>query len=152
ADRPHAGSAYGLLTLVPPASLDDQAGVARDLIVLLDTSGSMHGEPIAQSQAVTLALIDTLTARDRLEMISFANRPERWSRRAVRMDERGRAKARAWGRQLRAGGGTEMREAILEALQPLDARAQRQVLLITDGLIGFEQEIVREVLTRLPQG
>ena len=152
ADRPHAASAYGLLTLVPPASLDEQAGLARDLIVLLDTSGSMHGEPIAQSKAVTLALIDTLTERDHLEMISFASRPERWSRRPVRMDARGRQKARHWILNLQAGGGTEMHRAILEALQPLDARAQRQVLLITDGLIGFEQNIVREVLTRLPQG
>jgi Ca-activated chloride channel family protein len=45
-----------------------------------------------------------------------------------------------------------MHTAIVEALQPLRAESQRQVVLVTDGLIGAEQEIIGEVLERLPQG
>lgn len=45
-----------------------------------------------------------------------------------------------------------MRTRILEALRPVRADGQRQIVVITDGLIGFEQEIVQAILERLPQG
>jgi diguanylate cyclase (GGDEF)-like protein len=45
-----------------------------------------------------------------------------------------------------------MREGIYEALRPLGSEAQRQVVLVTDGLIGFESEVVAAVATRLPAG
>src|SRR5262249_51147055 len=49
-----------------------------------------------------------------------------------------------------AGGGTEMLDGVKEALTPLRADAQRQVVLVTDGLVGFENEIVRAVAQDLP--
>lgn len=152
AARPRGGDAYGLLTLVPPVRERRGKPIARDLIVLLDTSGSMHGMPLAQAQRVVRALIDTLTERDRLQMLSFASFVTRWARKPIAMDRRGRERAHKWVDSLSAGGGTEMRSGILEALAPLRKDAQRQVVLVTDGLIGFESEIVGEILTRLPPG
>jgi Ca-activated chloride channel family protein len=152
ASHPLTEAAYGLLTLVPPANVPDAERLGRDLIVLLDTSGSMHGEPLDQAKAIASALVQTLTARDRLEMIEFGSEPRPWSRRAVAMDERGRRDALRWIAGLRAGGGTEMQRAIVDALRPLDAESQRQVVLVTDGQIGFEQEILAEILHRLPRG
>src|SRR4051794_30958388 len=52
--------------------------------------------------------------------------------------------------RLGASGGTEMRAGILEALRPLRAESQRQVVLVTDGLIGFEAEVVGTIVERLP--
>ena len=95
------------------------------------------------------AMVDTLGDDDRLEMIEFSNAPRRWLREPARWPRpSGEAAARAWVRGLRASGGTEMRDGALEALAPLRADAQRQVVLVTDGPIGFEQEIVRDVLQR----
>ncbi len=145
-------AAYGLFTLVPPEREHQGEPVARDLIVLLDTSGSMHGMPLAQAQRVVAALIDTLSERDRLEMLSFASFVTRWARKPIAMNHRGRERAHKWVASLRASGGTEMRSGILEALAPLRYGAQRQVVLVTDGLIGFESEIVGEILDRLPEG
>ncbi len=145
-------AAYGLFTLVPPEREHHGKPVARDLIVLLDTSGSMHGKPLAQAQRVVAALIDTLSDRDRLEMLSFASFVTRWARKPIAMNRRGRERAHKWVASLRASGGTEMRRGILEALAPLRQDAQRQVVLVTDGLIGFESEIVGEILERLPKG
>jgi Ca-activated chloride channel family protein len=155
AARPVSGHAaaeygFGLLTIVPPRAA--ATSVPRDLIVLLDTSGSMHGEPLAQAQHVTCALIDSLGDEDTLELIEFSSATRRWHRRERKMNARQRGKAIAWVRALSAGGGTEMRTGIMEALAGLRPEAQRQVVVITDGLIGFEQEIVAEVAHRRPRG
>lgn len=142
--------AYGVLSLVPPQIA--QASVPRDLIVLLDTSGSMGGAPLAQAKAITAALIDALEPRDQLELIEFSTRPRRFKRGASKAKPRLKAKALAWLNALSASGGTEMRTGIIEALAPLRPEAQRQVILITDGLLGFEHAIVKEIRDRLPAG
>ena len=59
-EQPHADRAFGLLTVVPPAPEAEPESVRRDLIVLIDTSGSMHGEPLAQARRVVGAMVDTL--------------------------------------------------------------------------------------------
>jgi len=145
-----AGRAFGLLTLVPPALAPRTA--SRDLVLLFDVSGSMSGEPIDQSRAVALALVDTLGPEDRLELIAFSDAPVRWRARPVAADDAGKRAAVKWLNALEAGGATEMREGIREALRPLREDAQRQVVLFTDGHIGFEQEIVAELLSSLPAG
>jgi len=78
ADPNHGDSAYGLLTIVPPEADANVEPMPRDLIFVIDASGSMHGRPIQQATRVASAMIDTLGPRDQIEMIAFANRPERW--------------------------------------------------------------------------
>lgn len=148
ADAPHGDVGYGVLTLVPPAIAT--AVVPRDLTVLLDTSGSMSGEPLAQAKAVVAALIHGLTDQDQLQIVGFSNAPRHWRRHAVRATARDRAAALRWLHELQASGGTEMHAAVLASLQSLRDDAQSQVLLVTDGLVGFEDEIVQALLTRLP--
>ncbi|MDB4994492.1 MAG: hypothetical protein JWM74_1924, partial [Myxococcaceae bacterium] len=152
AGMPHADASFGVLSIVPPSATARPRSLARDVIVLLDTSGSMAGEPLAQAQRVVCAIIDTLGDRDRLELIEFSSDARRWKPVAVSVTPAHRAQAIAWVRSLRASGGTEMREGIYEALRPLGSEAQRQVVLVTDGLIGFESEVVAAVATRLPPG
>lgn len=146
----HSDRAYGLLTMVPPAASAQPTAVARDLTFLIDISGSMSGRPLDQSKRVMCALIDTLSERDRLEMIAFSSRPTLWRREPVVATRDGRREAMKWVRGLRAGGGTEMRDAILAALKPLRADAQRQIVLITDGYIGFESAIVEAIRADMP--
>ena len=148
----HADEAHALLTIVPPTRDPNAAAVARDLIVLLDTSGSMHGSPINQAKRVVASMIDTLGDQDQLEMIEFSMAPHRWKRSPVTTTAKAKKAAHKWLAGLEAGGGTEMRQGIYEALRPLRKKAQRQVILITDGLIGFEQEIVQTVCDKLPKG
>lgn len=147
-----ADFAYGLLTLVPPSVEAHMPPVPRDLIVLLDTSGSMSGAPLDQARRVTSALVDSLNDQDQLELIEFSNSPRRWKRGPVNATASNRKDAQAWLARLRASGGTEMKSGILEALSPLRADAQRQVVLITDGLIGFEDEVLAAISQRLPKG
>jgi Ca-activated chloride channel homolog len=143
---------FGLLTLVPPRGDTPTARMPRDLVVLLDTSGSMHGEPIEQAKRLTTALIDQLGEGDRVELIEFSTAPRAWRAGAVAATAAHKIEAKRWIASLRASGGTEMRSGILAALSSLRGEAQRQVVLVTDGLIGFESEIVGEISERLPAG
>ncbi|MEM9489808.1 MAG: VWA domain-containing protein, partial [Myxococcota bacterium] len=148
----HSGSAYGLVTVVPPRADADMQPLPRDLIVLIDTSGSMGGRPLDQAKRVVCAMIDSLGNDDRLELIEFGSRPVRWREEPVAATRDGRRQAIKWVRALRPSGATEMHAAVLEALRPLRPKSQRQVVLITDGYIGFEQEIIETVLGTLPTG
>ena len=80
--RPASGTAsdpdaaFGLLTIVPPAAR--QSVVPRDLVLLLDVSGSMQGRPLDLLKAVVGRLIDSLGDGDRLEMVAFASRQKRY--------------------------------------------------------------------------
>lgn len=147
--------AHALLTLVPPRKDAVGEPVARDLTLLLDTSGSMGGAPLAQAKRVALALIDSLGARDRFEAIEFSTSPRRFHASMLAATPDAKRAVSAWLTDLEASGGTEMREGILEALHPRGERARdgamAQVVLVTDGLIGFEQEIVHEILSLLPR-
>lgn len=146
----NADRSFGLLTLVPPVVEANGDTVARDLIVLIDASGSMMGAPIEQARCIVEALVRSLDARDTLEMIAFSSEPIRFCARAEQATEPLRNAALDWLRKLQASGGTEMDRAVSAALAPLRTGAQRQVVLVTDGLVGFESDVVAHVLRALP--
>jgi Ca-activated chloride channel family protein len=152
--RPELGGldhfAFGLLTLVPPAV--SVGYVPRDLILLLDISGSMSGAPIHQLKEVSRALINSLREQDQLELIAFADNTKHWKKSAVSATEENKSSALSWINGLQASGGTEMKNGIIKALKPIRPDSQRQVIVMTDGHIGYEDEIVREVFARLPMG
>ncbi|MCL2777621.1 MAG: c-type cytochrome [Polyangiaceae bacterium] len=143
--------AFGLLTIVPPRPQSQTHIVSRDLIVLIDTSGSMRGEPLEQAKRIVGVLIDSLDARDHLELIAFSSSAHRFNAEPALATQERKHEAQAWLQELRASGGTEMTDALLDALTPLCSEAQRQVILVTDGFIGFESEVVASILTKLPQ-
>lgn len=148
--------AHALVTIVPPDTHALTAKHPRNVTFLLDTSGSMGGSPIEQAKRVTLAMLDGLGDDDAFELIEFSHSPRRWKKGLTRATVQEKATAGAWLRSLAASGGTEMREGILEALKPVAHRKGRsisqQVVLVTDGLIGFEQEIIESILSLLPGG
>ena len=146
----HGHHAYALLSIVPPAPDARFASVPRDLIVLLDTSGSMGGPPLEQGKRVVASLIDSLSDIDRLEVVEFSTRANRYTKHPVPGTPREKQKAIAWVMGRTASGGTEMQSAIVEALHGLRPGAQRQVVLVTDGYVGGEQQIVTLLHESLP--
>lgn len=142
--------AYGLVTIVPPHPSARVAALPRDLIVLIDTSGSMGGAPLDQAKKIVSLLVDSLGGEDRLELIEFSSRPRAWRKSPVNATPDMKKNAIGWVRGLSAGGATEMYSAIVEALSALRPGAQRQVVLVTDGYIGGEQKIVELLHERLP--
>lgn len=146
-----AAHAFGLLTIVPPATNSPLRSLPRDLIVLLDISGSMNGAPLAQAVQVATELVRTLEAGDRFELVAFASRQEAWRAGPQPATPANKGAAVQWLQGLRASGSTEMHTAIVQALVAARAQAQRQVVVVTDGLIGFEQEVVQTIRSALPE-
>ncbi len=151
--RPEEGHAraensFALLSVVPPAT--ERTSVARDLCFLIDVSGSMSGVPLDQAKKVMGTLVNSLGPDDQLEMIAFSFTPFRWKHNPVKMTSDAKRSAQKWLKELGPGGCTDMKRGIIEALKPLRSDSQRQILLVTDGYIGFEAEIVREIRNSLP--
>ena len=138
---------YALLTITPPEA--PKASYRRDLTVLLDTSGSMAGEPLGLAKRVVTRLLESLGAGDRFEVLAFSNKTERLTKGLVDASPRQVRDVAARVEKLAAGGGTEMSKAMDEALRPLREDAQRQILLVTDGQIGFEREVIEKLTTGL---
>lgn len=141
---------YGLVTITPPVAAGGDRVLPRDLIVLVDTSGSMSGPPLDKAKQVIALLIESLDAADRLELITFSSHARRYGPAPVPATRSEKQAAIQWLRRLSAGGGTEMRSAVIEALRPLQPGAQRQVVLATDGYVGGEAAIVRQIHAGLP--
>jgi Ca-activated chloride channel homolog len=149
--RPEGDAAFGLLTIVPPARAAKARPMVRDLIVLVDTSGSMGGGPLDKAKQVVALLIDSLGDDDRVELIEFSSQPRRYKPGAVAATRGEKQAAIRWLRGLQAGGGTEMRSAVIEAMRALRPGSQRQVVLATDGYIGGEEQIVQQLHRDLPR-
>ena len=150
--RPHAADAYALLTVVPPAPRKDLRAVPRDLVILLDTSGSMAGLPLSAAKRIVGLAIDSLGADDSLELIEFSDAPRRFRPGAMPATPALKREAAAWLAGLEASGCTDMRTAVLDALRSLRHGAQRQVVLVTDGYIDGERELVELMAERMPAG
>ncbi|MEZ5660025.1 MAG: marine proteobacterial sortase target protein [Burkholderiaceae bacterium] len=135
----HEGQAYGLLTVAPADSLAQDARQAREIVFVIDTSGSMHGDSIAQAKAALTFALERLHADDRFNIIRFNDRYETLFPDSRAADARHLARARRFVSSLQADGGTEMRAALERALLPaIPAGMLSQVVFITDGAVGNE--------------
>jgi Ca-activated chloride channel family protein len=145
----HAGDEYGLLMLMPPPPAQVEKP-PRELILVVDTSGSMHGDSIAQARTVLVEALDALGPADRFNLVEFNDRPRALFPRALPADADALRRARARVRSLQAEGGTEMVAAMRLALHdPAPSGLLRQVVFITDGAIGNEETLFATVSDRL---
>ena len=149
------GGHYGLLMLMPPqaefSALHDRA---RELIFIIDTSGSMGGEPMRAARAGLLAGLERLNPGDRFNLIEFDSDAHALFAQPVAADSHNLAQARDWTRQLKADGGTEMKSALeLGLRQPSDPAVQRlrQIVFITDGAVSNEAALLSLIHKELGQ-
>jgi Ca-activated chloride channel family protein len=141
---------YGLLMVMPPAGSRPTASLPREVIFVIDTSGSMHGASILQAkEALELAVL-RLGPRDRFNVIEFNSGASTLFTDARAATAENLALATRWIRALKAQGGTEMAAALRLAL---NGRASpdrvRQVIFLTDGAVGNEEALFRLIAERL---
>lgn len=147
-ERTAAGE-HLLLMFMPPQN-DVRLSAPREVIFVVDTSGSMGGQSIEQARAALLTGLETLTPADRFAVIQFNSVHEALFEAPVPATDLNLAQARRYVRALRATGGTEMLPALNAAFAMPTSRAHlRQIVFITDGAVGNEDQLMRAVRERL---
>jgi Ca-activated chloride channel homolog len=150
--REHVGDADYLLALVTPPPLADaqKETLPREIVFVIDNSGSMGGTSITQAKASLLFALGRLTPRDRFNVIRFDHTMETLFTDTVAADAGNIGRARSFVSAIQASGGTEMVPPMKAALTDRrgdSAQYLRQVVFLTDGGIGNEQELFDTIAT-----
>jgi len=140
--------ADGFFTLIlqPPERVTAQDVMPKELVFVLDTSGSMSGFPIEKAKESMKLALDGLYPQDTFNLITFSGDTSILFPEPVPATRENLAKAKAFLDSRSGAGGTEMMNAIRAALDPSDAQNHvRIACFMTDGYVGNDMEIISEV-------
>ena len=144
------GRRFALLMVLPPIADATNVRTPREITYIVDTSGSMEGVSINQAKEALLMALDRLREGDRFNVIEFNSTTHSLYPAPMPVDAATLANARAFVRNLRARGGTEMLPALTAALStPRAGSEMRQVVFLTDGAVGNENELLHLIEQRL---
>src|SRR3954471_19248264 len=139
-----------MLMLYPPASLNNLPRKPLELVYVLDCSGSMEGQPIAQAKTAIRTALTRMGPDDTFQILKFSNDAQFMSPTPLAASRENVAKALHYLNQPYGGGGTMMLEGITKSLDfPHDESRLRFVCFLTDGFIGNEAEILGQIHQRL---
>ena len=146
-----AGESHLLLTLFPPFGVKaDDKRLPREVIYVIDTSGSMEGTSITQARAALRLALGQLAPEDRFNVIQFNSATELLFPSSREASVKNVVAARRYVDKLRATGGTEMVPAMQAALEsPAKEGYLRQVIFITDGSVGNEDQLFKLIQRKL---
>lgn len=141
---------YFTLMLYPPQSLNALPRRPIELVYVIDCSGSMGGQPIAQAKAAIRHSLSKMRPDDTFQIIKFSNDAQAMSDRPLPFSRDNVNYALAYLDQPYGGGGTMMIEGIRKALDATrDQSRLRFVCFLTDGFIGNEAQILGEIHQRI---
>lgn len=150
----HTDARGGFLSLMvePPELPDDAMITPRELVFVLDTSGSMGGAPMNASKLFMDTALRGLRKTDYFRIIPFSSTAHSYSAEAQKASARNIRAARRYVGNLNTGGGTEINTAIETAFatrQP--ANTMRIVVFLSDGYIGNEAQVLRTLSQQIGQ-
>ena len=141
--RDDRGGFFSLL-VEPPAAPADAAITRREMVFVLDCSGSMAGLPMEASKAFMREALRNLRPTDTFRIIRFSDAATEFSTRPLEATPDNVLRGLAYTDQLHGSGGTMMTSGIRQAFAPpVPKGAVRLVTFLTDGYIGNEHEILR---------
>lgn len=136
-------SGYLTLMLEPKHDVAQPEIAPRELVFLVDTSGSMQGPPLGAAIKAIHRAIDGLGPSDTFQIIDFADRASTFAPAPLKNTPDNRAKAHQYVDHLRASGGTNQLAGIHAALSmPGEESRIRYVMFMTDGFIGNDAEVI----------
>jgi Ca-activated chloride channel family protein len=135
------------LMLTPPQQLPAITDITpKELVFVLDTSGSMHGFPIEKAKETMQLALDGLHPQDTFNLVTFSGETEILFPQPVAATLANLEQARRFLESRTGRGGTEMMKAIRAALEPSDSQDHvRVVCFMTDGYVGNDFEILAAI-------
>ena len=127
---------YYLLMISPKDDWSEQEYTAKDIVFVLDTSGSMaEAGKLEKARAALLYGIRILRPQDRFNVVSFAGEERLMETRMIAADDQGRKRGEEFAQSLRPVGGTNINEALLAAMKLFESGNRPKILIfMTDGL------------------
>src|SRR5205823_10026273 len=141
----HRDERGGFFTMIlqPPDKIATEDRTPKEIVFVLDTSGSMSGFPIEKAKEAMKLSLDGLYPEDTFNLITFSGDTHILFDKPVPATKENLAKAQAFLSSREGSGGTEMMKAIKAALDPSDAQGNiRIVCFMTDGEVGNDFEII----------
>lgn len=147
------GDEYGLIMLLPPDKTKQHSqSPLREVIFVLDTSGSMEGDSIKQAKAALLLAIGQLKAKDNFNIIEFNSYAQNLWKSPKQANANNKDEAKHFVNSLSANGGTEMDSALKLAFSQPKTQGLttlRQIVFITDGSVGNEESLMQLISNKL---
>ena len=144
---------FFLLLAAPKVEVEPQDVVAKDLILVLDVSGSMEGEKLDQAKDAAAYVLDHLNSEDGFNVVAFSTGVRTFSEEIE--PALGRDDGKEFVEGLEAMGGTDINRALLEAAKMADPDRPTTVIFLTDGLatVGVEDtgKILENVAEAAPE-
>jgi Ca-activated chloride channel family protein len=136
--------AYFALVLQPKWKTEAGELTPREVILLLDCSGSMTGPGISQLRIFAQHVLDRLNPQDTFRIVAFDNTTRVFRNQPEAASPEKIAEAKEFIRQLNASGGTEMLPALRTALAnaPAEQNHVRYLVLVTDAMVGNDDAIL----------
>jgi Ca-activated chloride channel family protein len=144
----HRSERGGFFTLIlqPPDRVTAEDVTPKEIVFVLDTSGSMSGFPIDKAKEAMKLALEGMYPQDTFNLITFAGDTNILFDKPVPATKENLEKAQKFLETREGGGGTEMMKAIRAALDPSDAADHiRIVCFMTDGYVGDDMSIIAEV-------
>lgn len=140
------GGGYFTMTIAPPELVLEDAAIGRELVFVVDNSGSMGGLPIATAKAAMHRALEQMRPDDAFNVLRFSESASGLSRELLPATKANIERGLAYVDAMEGEGGTDMRAGIEAALAlPHDPDRVRMVMFMTDGYIGDETEIFKLV-------
>ncbi len=136
-----------LLFITPATELAEEKVIPKDIVLVLDTSGSMAGEKLNQALAALKFCIHNLNPRDRFGLIRFSTEAELFSDSLREMSDENKEKALQFVESMKARGGTNIYEALHSAVELFDnAERPKMIFFLTDGRPTVGKVEIGEIL------
>jgi len=141
---------YHLLMLLPHTTTEHHQRLPREVVFVIDTSGSMSGVSIRQAKAALLEGLRRLQPTDRFNIVDFSNHARKLFPDAVTFNAQAMTQATAYIQKLQAQGGTNISNALSLSLgSQVDGAYLRQVIFITDGSVSNEEALFSQIVTEI---
>ena len=144
----HRSERGGFFTLIlqPPQRVSAEDVTPKELVFVIDTSGSMAGFPLAKAKETLDLALNTLYQHDTFNVIAFAGDTDILFSQPQPATLENVQKAKKFLARQNGDGGTEMMKAITAALKPSDSQGYMRITcFLTDGQVSNEEEIIAEV-------